>query len=136
MTGLKRTDLPTPHKVQLAASALAGQGIYGAMTDLAEVFDVSRMTVYSAAQTAEDVLTQYFEASFTGEQSVVVDERQLERMVIGLRMVAPNSIRAIEDLIPIVYPDVHVSYGKIQQILTEAEARAAEFNGGCDLSGI
>jgi hypothetical protein len=57
-------------------------------------------------------------------------------MVIGLRIVAPNSIRAIEDLIPIVYPDVHVSYGKIQQILTEAEARAAEFNGGCDLSGI
>jgi hypothetical protein len=136
MTGLNRTDLPTSHKVQLAASALAGQGIYGAMTDLAEAFDVSRPTVYDAAQTAEDVLTQYFEASFTGEQSVVVDKRQLERMVIGLRIVAPNSIRAIEDLIPVVYPKVRVSYGKIQQILIEAEARAAEFNAGCDLSGI
>jgi hypothetical protein len=92
--------------------------------------------VYGAAQAAEDVLTQYFDASFTGDQSVVVDERQLERMVIGLRIVAPNSIRAIEDLIPVVYPGVHVSYGKIQQILIEAEARAAEFNAGCDLSDI
>jgi hypothetical protein len=136
MTGLNRTDLPTSHKVQLAASALAGQGEYGAVTNLATTFDVSRPTVYGAAQTAEDVLTQHFEASFFGKQSVVVDERQLERMVIGLRIVAPNSIRAIEDLIPVVYPGMHVSFGKIQQILTEAEARAAEFNAGCDLSGI
>ena len=136
MTGLNRTDLPTSHKVQLAASALAGQGIYGAITDLAQTFDVSRPTVYGAAQTAEDVLTQYFEASVTGEQSVVVDEKQLKRMVIGLRIVAPNSIRAIEDLIPVVYPGVCVSYGKIQQILIEAETCAAEFNAGCELSKI
>ena len=136
MTGLNKTDLPTSHKVQLAASALAGQGLYGAVTDLAATFDVSRPTVYGAAQAAEDVLTQYFEASVTGEQSIVVDERQLARMVIGLRIVAPNSIRAIEDLIPIVYPGVQISYGKIQQILVEAEARAAKFNAGCDLSDI
>lgn len=136
MTGLKRTDLPTSHKVQLAASALAGQGTYGAVTDLAQMFDVSRPTVYGAAQTAEGVLTRYFEASAIGERNVVVDEKQLKRMVVGLRVVAPNSIRAIEDLIPLVYPGVCVSYGKIQQILVEAEQRAADFNAGCDLSGI
>jgi hypothetical protein len=99
MTGLNRTDLPTSHKVQLAASALAGQGLYGMVTDLAATFDLSRPTVYAAAQTAEDVLTQYFEASATGEQSFVVDERQLERMVIGLRIVAPNSISGGADLV-------------------------------------
>ncbi len=136
MTGLNRTDLPTSHRVQLAASALAGQGTYGAVTDLAQTFEVSRPTVYSAAQTAEDVLTQHFAASEAGEQSVVIDERQLERMIVGLRIAAPNSIRAIEDLIPIVYPGVHVSYGKIQRVLTEAEQRAAHFNARCDLSGI
>lgn len=136
MTGLNRTDLPTSHKIQLAASALSGQGIYGVITGLAEMFEVSRPTVYDAAQTAEEILTQYFEASVTGEQNIVIDERQLERMVVGLRIVAPNSIRAIEDLIPVVYPGMHVSYGKIQQILTEAEKRATKFNAGCDLSGI
>lgn len=136
MTGLNRTDLPTSHRVQLAASALAGQGIYGAVTDLAQIFDVSRPTVYSAAQTAENVLTQHFEACETGERSVVVDGRQLERTIVGLRIIAPNSIRAIEDLIPVMYPGMHVSYGKIQAVLCEAEQRAADFNAGCDLSGI
>ena len=136
MTGLNKTDLPTSHRVQLAASALAGQGTYGAVTDLAQTFEVSRPTVYSAGQTADDVLTQYFSACEAGERSVIVDERQLERTIVGLRIVAPDSIRAIENLIPIVYPDMHVSYGKIQGILAEAEQRAADFNAGCDLSGI
>jgi len=136
MTGLNRTDLPTSHRVQLAASALAGQGIYGAVTDLAQTFEVSRPTVYSAAQTAEDVLTQHFAECATGERSVVVDERQLERTIVGLRIVAPNSIRAIEDLIPVVYPGMRVSYGKIQGILSAAEQRAAELNARCALTGI
>lgn len=136
MTGLNKTDLPTSHRVQLAASALAGQGTYGAVTDLAQTFEVSRPTVYNAGQTADDVLTHYFSACEAGERSVVVDERQLERTVVGLRIVAPDSIRAIENLIPIVYPGMHVSYGKIQGILSEAEQRAADFNAGCDLSGI
>jgi len=136
MTGLNRTDLPTSHRVQLAASALAGQGNYGAVTDLAQTFEVSRPTVYSAAQTAEDVLTRHFAACAAGGRSVVIDERQLERTIVGLRIVAPDSIRAIEDLIPIVYPGMHVSYGKIQGVLSEAEQRAADFNAGCNLSGI
>jgi hypothetical protein len=136
MTGLNRTDLPTSLKVELAASALAGQGIYGSVTGLAETYDVSRPTVYSAAQTAENILTRHFEESVAVENSILVDERQLERTVIGLRIVAPNSIRAIEALLPVVYPGVKISYGKIHQILTEAESRAAEFNKGCDLSKI
>jgi len=136
MTGLNQTDLPTSHKVQLAASALAGQGTYGAVTDLAHTFEVSRPTVYSVAQTAEDVLTRHFAACETGERSVVVDQRQLERTIVGLRIVAPNSIRAIEALLSIVYPGMHISYGKIQAVLSEAEQRAADFNARCDLSGI
>lgn len=136
MTGLNRTDLPTSHRVQLAASALAGQGTYGVITDLAETFEVSRPTVYGAARTAEDVLSRYFSACEDGERKVVVDERQLERAIVGLRIAAPDSIRAIEELIPILYPGLRVSYGKIQGILAEAERRAAEFNARCDLSGI
>lgn len=136
MTGLKQTDLPTSHRVELAASAFAGQGIYGAVTDLAQIFDVSRPTVYSAAQTAEAVLTRHFASCETGERNVVVDERQLERTIVALRVVAPNSIRAIENLLPIVYPGMHVSYGKIQAVLSESQQRAADFNARCDLSDI
>ena len=47
---------------------------------------------------------------------------------MALRVLAPNAIRPIEDLVPLLYPGVKVSYGTIQQILVEAEARAARFN--------
>ena len=45
-------------------------------------------------------------------------------------------IRAIEDLLPVLYPGVKVSYGKVQQLLVEAEARARSFNAQADLSEI
>ena len=54
--------------------------------------------------------------------------RSYARALVGLRAMAPNSIRAIEDLLPVLYPGVKVSYGKVQQLLVEAEARARSFN--------
>ena len=44
---------------------------------------------------------------------------------------APNALRS---LLPVLYPGVKVSYGKIQQLLVEAEERARSFTLG--LSGI
>ena len=38
-------------------------------------------------------------------------------------MLAPNAIRPIEDLVPLLYPGVKVSYGTIQRMLVEAEGR-------------
>ena len=54
MNGLIHTDLPVSQKVDLAILALAGQGQYGAMTQLAREFGISRPTVYSAAETGLD----------------------------------------------------------------------------------
>ena len=136
MTGLKQTNLPTPLRAQLAAGALAGQGTYGAITDLAEQFGVSRPTVYSAGETANAVLMRHFEETETGERFVLVDERQLERAIGALRVESPNSIRAIETLLPILYPGVKMSFGKIQSTLVEMEQRAAEHNRQVDLSNI
>jgi hypothetical protein len=136
MTGLKQTSLPTPQKTQLAAGALAGQGTYGTITELAQQYGVSRPTVYSAGETANAVLTRHFEEAETGERFVLVDERQLERAVGALRVESPNSIRAIETLLPILYPGVTMSFGKIQSTLVQMEKRAAEHNRQVDLSEI
>ena len=53
-----------------------------------------------------------------------------------LRLHDYEGLRAIEDLIPILYPGVRVSYGKVQQISVEAESRAATYNTRADLSPI
>jgi hypothetical protein len=48
----------------------------------------------------------------------------------------PNSIRCIEELLPIVYPGVLLSYGAVQTIAAEAEKQAAEVNKAADMSAI
>ena len=67
---------------------------------------------------------------------VRVDDAQLRRAVVALRVLAPNAIRPIEDLVPLLYPGVKVSYGTIQQMLAEAEGRAARFNVQVSLGGV
>lgn len=138
MTGLMRTDLTPSHKVDLAASAWSRQAEYGATTELSRTFDVSRPTVYAAAKTASHVLGQYFRQYEEGQRpvTVTVDQAQLERAIVALRTVAPNSLRAIETMLPILYPDLHLSYGKLQAITVEAERRARAFNAREDLSRI
>ncbi len=134
MTGPAKTQLPTPQRVKLAAAAYAAQGVHGAVTRLAEGFDVSRPTVYEAAAMAEGVLTRHFEA---GERTqMVVDRAQVQRAVVALRAIAPNSLRAIQELVPTLYPGVQLSYGAIQAMTVQASDRAKHFNRQADLSQI
>jgi len=67
---------------------------------------------------------------------VPVDEGQLRRATVALRVGGSNSVRAIEDLLPVLYAGLRVSHGKSQGFLVEAEARAAELNSSVKLSAI
>jgi len=136
MTGLHRTALTTPQKIECAANILARQGEHGSVTALSEAFGLSRPTIYAAGDAAHDVLTRHFEDRENSTVRVEVDKTQLQRTIVALRSMAPNAIRPIEDLIPLIYPGVRVSFGKIQGILSEAEERAARFNAQVDLSKI
>lgn len=145
MTGLSRTDLSTSRKVELAASALGQQGQHGAVSLLARAFGVARGTVYSAKGTASDVLTAHFgmaagtapaDEAATSWPPVRVDGAQIRRAIAALRVVVPGTLRPIEELLPILYPGLQLSYGTVQGIAADAESRAAAFNAGADLSGI
>jgi hypothetical protein len=136
LTGLRRTGLDSDKKVKLAAGALGREDEHGAKTELARALGVSRPTVYAAKATASAVLTRHFDEVPPDTVWVPVDSAQLRRAVVALRVMAPNSMRAIEDLLPILYPDVRVSYGKVQQLVVEAEQRTAEHNARVDLSEI
>ena len=138
MTGLHRTLLTTSQKVECAALALAGQDVHGTLSALVERFGLSRPTLYEARHTASEVLHQHFEKDETAHRvvHVPVDDAQLLRSVVALRVTGVNSIRAIEGLLAVLFPGVRASYGKIQQILSDAEARATQFNRTMDLSGV
>ena len=138
MTVLQRTGLTTSQKIQCAAAAVAGRHAHGSKTALSETYEISRPTVYAVGAAAESVLRSHFETPLL--QGVAVDVRvddaQLRRAVVALRVLAPNAIRPIEDLVPLLYPGVKVSYGTIQQMLVEAEGRAARFNAQVSLGGV
>ena len=147
MTVLQRTDLTTSQKIQCAAAAVAGQHAYGSKTALSETYEISRPTVYAVGAAAESVLRSHFESPLLqgAAVDVRVDDAQLRRavplaartrLVVALRVLAPNAIRPIEDLVPLLYPGVKVSYGTIQQMLVEAEGRAARFNAQVSLGGV
>lgn len=138
MTGLHRTSLTTSQKVECAASVLAQQGEHGAKTQLSQFYGISRPSVYAAGASAQEVLRNHFEPSGSAHclASVSVDEAQLQRAVVALRVMAPNAIRPIEELIPLLYPGVRLSYGKVQGILAQAERNASLFNRQTDLSGV
>jgi hypothetical protein len=138
MTGLHRTPLTTSQKTQCAALALAGQEVHGTISEVSREFGISRPTVYEARNTAGEVLREHFEQEESAYRAVrvEVDDALLERAVVALRVKGPNAIRPIEELLPILYPGVRVSYGKIQSILVQAEEEAKAFNAKADLSPI
>ncbi len=135
MSGLTRTDLTTSQKIEFAALAVARQEL-GAKTALSDEFGVSRPTVYATQASTEAMLREHFEQASLGgpKVTVLVDEAQLQRAVVALRVMAPNALRPIEDLLPILYPGVSLSYGKIQQITATAQTNAVTFNKQVDLS--
>lgn len=135
MTCLNRTDLTIPQKIQCSIQALSAQ-LDGGMSELSREFTVSRPTLYAAAATVETLLESHFSQGAIQANTLVIDEAQLRRAVVALRVVAPNSIRAIEGLIPLLYPGQSLSFGHIQSWLIDAQEKAEQFNDQVDLSGI
>ena len=99
---------------------------------------LSRPTVYAVGAAAESVLRNHFETPLLSGVvvDVRVDDAQLRRTVVALRVLAPNAIRPIEDLVPLLYRGVKVSYGAIQQMLVEVAGRAGRFNAQAALGGV
>jgi hypothetical protein len=92
--------------------------------------------LYEARDAASSVLEAHFKQPEGNPVYVLVDEAQLQRTTVALRAMSPNALRPIEDMLPIIYPGVAPSFGKIQSITARAEANATHFNARADLSGI
>lgn len=139
MTRLNKTDLSTPQKASIAASAMSLEGEYGSTLELVEKFGVSKPTIYDAGETAAKVLEDYFERDPNKPDGVWVwvDDAQLNRAIVVLRIVSPTGIRPIEDLLGTLYPGIsEPSYGKIQSILKVAEEKGSNFNNNVELSNL
>lgn len=121
--------------LQIAVSALAGQGQYGVVTELARTHDLRRQSVYDLRQRARAALEEAFAPGTEAPPSLYVAEDDVRRGIVALRAVMPASIRDIVEVLPVLF-DVRYSYGSVWNVLHEAEQRAAAFHRTVDLSGI
>lgn len=133
-----RQPLHPSSMIHLAVIALAAQGEYGAVTELAQDYDLRRQRIYDLRERGREAL----EAEFTpalpapaGSFTLEVTPRDMERTVVALRMITPASIRDIVEVLPAIY-GTGWSYGKVWGILNDAEQRAASLLEKVDLSNI
>jgi len=138
MKVLSRTDLPVSEKVYLAASTITMNESFGQVSGLAERFELSRPTLYELGRETQELLRSEFEplGSEPGVLWIRLDRAQLERAAVALRTVGPNSIPVILELLPLLYPGLKLSFGRLHGILAEAERKATELNGRVTLSEI
>ncbi|WP_133309675.1 transposase [Parashewanella spongiae] len=134
---LDRTPLNSSDKFELLLKTIACQ-VHGAVSSLSDEFNVSRKAVYSAKYAAQSALKCLVTTNDESDviTSVNVDVPHLRRSIVALSITAPNSIRAIEEQIPLIYPGCKVSYGYIQGVIVEAQEQAKLFNEKVSLSAI
>ncbi len=134
---LNRTPLSSSDKLDLLAKSAILQA-HGDITALSDEFGISRKAVYTArgaARAAFDALVKT-QSEPDCIATLDVDVPHLRRSIVALTITAPNSIRSIEALIPLLYPGCKVSYGYIQGVIAEAQKNAADFNRTVPLSAI
>lgn len=138
MRTLSRADLSIEEKVYMASATISSEGIYGRLSELSREKGISRQTLYSLGAETRQVLSEQFERQLfePGGFSVWVDRRQVERAVIAMRAIGPNSIPIIQELMPVIYPGIKISYGTLWGIGSEAQKRAEQFNARMALDGI
>jgi hypothetical protein len=131
---LDRTSLNSSDKLDFLLNSAICQA-FGDISHVSAQFDVSRKTVYKTKTVALDALRDLLNQP-SQALAVQVDEAQIKRAIVALTITAPNSIRAIEDILPLIYPGVTRSFGYIQGLQIEAQRKAAVFNQDVDLSRV
>lgn len=122
---------------QIAIQALAGQGEYGVVSEIAREYDVSRAKVYELREDARAALEDTFDDTVPTAFQLNLTPQDIIRSIIALRVVGPNSVRDIVALLPILFGEQWSwSYGTVWQILHEAEIQAEKFLAQVNLSGI
>lgn len=132
---LDRTQLDPSDKLHLLVKTLSCQA-HGNITSLASDFSISRKAVYAAREAMQMALNAlvYDKEESDCITSVGVDKSQLRRAIVALSITSANSIRAIVEQIPIIYPGCSVSFGYIQGVIIEAQEQAVLFNKSVSLA--
>jgi transposase-like protein len=118
----QRHDSTTEQRVRRASEMIAYEGKYGAVSGISQSHGVSRQTLYSWKERAETALEEAFET----KEGLAEREAEVERAVLTLLTEAHASERGIQVCLEQLL-GLHVSLGKISNIVQEAGKRAQAY---------
>jgi len=133
---LHRSHLLPASLADIAISATARQGQYGAVTDIADEHGLSRQAVYRIREQGHQVLIDGFQKQTTQLWPPTVPEGDLRRSIIALYTIAPASIDDIVDILPVIFPGNGRCHGYIHQVILTATMQAAKLLEDIELAGI
>jgi hypothetical protein len=139
MTYRKRSLSPQA-RLELGCMAFRQQGFYGAITDLAASFGVSRWLVYHLLHVLVPVLLEAAQPKPPGPKPLArelrVDKGHLDRAIVTLRVAGNVPLEGIQRCLEEVL-GTRRSIGYLSEVITQAQQEAAAFqaNLGCEVAG-
>lgn len=126
----RRVDLSSQARIRIALEGYQVKGYYGAITDLARQYAVSRWFVYYLINLLTALLIELTQPSQPGPKpkthALLVDKNRLDRAVVTL-WVAGCSLEGIQMCLEEIL-DTPRSIGSISQTIQKAQEKAATFN--------
>ena len=126
----RRGSLPPQVRLELAWRAYQQQGFYGAITDLAASFGVSRWLVYHLLHVLVPVLLELAAPKPPGPKplsgEVRVDKRHLDRAIVTLRVVGNVPLEGIQRSLEEIL-GIHRSIGYLSGVISQAQQQASAF---------
>lgn len=96
MKFLRRKDLDAQTRIQIVILALVNHGTYGAMSHLAQYYDISRTDRYQMYGTALFHLTMLFSLE---NSEISSDDIMLNHLIVLLRLEGKCSISSISEIL-------------------------------------
>ena len=126
----RRSSLLPRDRLELTWTAYQQQGIYGAITDLALSFGVSRWLVYHLLHVLLPVLLEVARPKPPGPKPLSrvlrVDKRHLDRAIVTLRVVGNVSLEGIQRCLEEVL-GTRRSIGSLSEVIVRAQKEAVAF---------
>ncbi len=128
--GIRRDDISADERTQIALAILSPKRSYGEVTDLANLYHLSRKSIYAIANRAYEVLLKLLKPEGHGPQPketlITVDRNRVVRAV-GRLTLAGVSQRNVVDCVAEML-DTSVSLGWVNGRIAELEKEAASWN--------
>lgn len=126
----RKSSLSPQARLEVALAAYRQHGIYGAITDLAACFGVSRWLVYHLLHVLVPLLLGVAQPKPPGPKPLArerqVDKRHLDRAIVTLRVVGNVPLEGIQRCLEEIL-GTRRSLGYLSEVITQAQKEATAF---------